>query len=198
MTTNESRFHDVYDEFHSRIRHYLERLVGQSEADDLTQEVFVKVNKGLEDFRGESKLSTWIYRIATNAALDRLRSSSFRQKSREVSLVSSSEEREKNVGDRDTCAGRKAPSVRQQAVKKEMSKCIRDFVDRLPVSYRTVVVLSELKDMKNQEIADIFAISLDTVKIRLHRARARLRQELDSGCDFYGDGENVLSRDRKS
>ena len=79
-------FQDVYDEFHERIRHYLCQLVGEVEAEDVTQEVFVKVHKGLKTFRGESKLSTWIYRIATNAGLDRLRSAWHRKISREISV----------------------------------------------------------------------------------------------------------------
>lgn len=197
MKKTEPRFHDVHGEFRERIHHYLVRLVGQGEADDLTQEVFLKVNKGLDNFRGDSKLSTWVYRIATNTALDRLRSSSFRRKNRQVSLSGSNEEPERDLEDRAACTGKK-PSVREQAVKREASECIRSFVDRLPVSYRTVLVLSELKDLKNQEIADILGISLDTVKIRLHRARARLKKEFEAGCELYRDGENVLSCDRKS
>src|SRR4030066_2023807 len=58
---------------------YLSRIVGRLEAEDLAQEVFVKVGRGLPGFRGESRISTWIYRIATNAALDRLPPPPFRQ-----------------------------------------------------------------------------------------------------------------------
>lgn len=68
MKENELEFRDVYDEFHGKIRHYLEQMVGKNEAEDLTQEVFMKVDKGLREFKGESKLSTWVYRIATNTA----------------------------------------------------------------------------------------------------------------------------------
>ncbi len=72
-------FNEAYEKFQPKIARYLTRLVGEHGIDDLTQEVFVKVSLGLKNFRGESQLSTWIYRIATNAALDRLRSpSSFR------------------------------------------------------------------------------------------------------------------------
>ena len=60
----ETTFAQIYDEFHERIRHYLAQLVGEADAEDLTQEVFVKIDKGMETFKGESKLSTWIYQIA--------------------------------------------------------------------------------------------------------------------------------------
>jgi RNA polymerase sigma-70 factor (ECF subfamily) len=59
-------FETIHASYRPRISRYLERLVGQSEAEDLTREVFVRVSRGLPDFRGEAKLSTWIYRIATN------------------------------------------------------------------------------------------------------------------------------------
>src|SRR5512134_2918138 len=69
-------FHQVYSEFHPRIQRYLTRLLGPTEADDAAQEVFAKVNQALAQFRGDSSLSTWIYRVATNTAYDRLRSRS--------------------------------------------------------------------------------------------------------------------------
>ena len=78
-----------------------------------------------------------------------------------------------------------------------MSACVREYVDRLPPDHRTVLVLSELEGFKNREIADILQITLENVKVRLHRARARLKQELDDGCDFYHTEEGTLACDRK-
>ena len=79
MSNDESEFQKIYDSFRPKILRYLTRLVSEYEAEDLTQEVFVKINQALKTFRGESQLSTWIYRIATNVALDRLRSPSFQR-----------------------------------------------------------------------------------------------------------------------
>ena len=79
MKEYELKFQHIYAAFQPKIHRYLARLAGVDEADDLTQEVFMKVGQGLKDFRGESKLSTWIYRIATNHALDHLRNRSLRQ-----------------------------------------------------------------------------------------------------------------------
>ncbi len=78
-----------------------------------------------------------------------------------------------------------------------MNECIHEFVDRLPEAYRTVIILSEIKDLKNQEVADILSLSIDAVKIRLHRARARLRAEFEGGCEFYHDEDGELACDRK-
>jgi len=78
-----------------------------------------------------------------------------------------------------------------------MSECVREFVDRLPTDYRTVLILNELEGFTNNEIADILQISLDAAKIRLHRARARLKKELKGGCDLYHDDRSELACDRK-
>lgn len=191
-------FQNVYDEFHERIRHYLGQLVGEADAEDVTQEVFIKVDKGLETFKGESKLSTWIYQIATNAGLDRLRSARYRRRRREIPLSAEAGEPETELDNREPCSTGKRPQVPEQVIKFEMSECIREFVNRLPPDYRAVIVLSELKELKNQEIADILGISLDTVKIRLHRAKARLKKEFEAGCDLYHDEDSGLSCDRKA
>ena len=78
-----------------------------------------------------------------------------------------------------------------------MSDCVREFVDRLPPDYRTIIVLNELEGFTNREIAEILQISLDTAKIRLHRARAQLKKSLESGCDFYLNEGSELACDRK-
>lgn len=184
-------FQRVYDEFHNKIRFYLSRLAGETEAEDLTQEVFVKVDRALSDFEGKSSLSTWIYRIATNTALDKLRSKAHRQQNRTTSLSETDDDSDMDISDKN------ALSAERQAIRSEMTECIREFVGRLPPDYRTVIVLSELKELKNQEIADILDVSLDTVKIRLHRARVRLKNEFESGCEFYRDDQNRLACDRK-
>jgi RNA polymerase sigma-70 factor (ECF subfamily) len=84
MSKEDFEFQNIYDAFRPRILAYLARMVGKHEAEDLTQEVFIRVSLGLKDFRGASKLSTWIYRIATNAALDHLRSPSFQKTTQET------------------------------------------------------------------------------------------------------------------
>src|ERR1700690_1236454 len=76
---DDSKFPRIYEAFHSKILRYVVGLVGEAEAEDLTQEIFMKVGAALPNFRGDSQPSTWIYRIATNAALDRMRSPSYQQ-----------------------------------------------------------------------------------------------------------------------
>ena len=84
--SREVDFSQIYEEFKPKILHYLTRLTGQQEAEDIAQEVFDKASRGLKSFKGESKLSTWLYRIATNTAVDRMRSPLFRLSSEHTSL----------------------------------------------------------------------------------------------------------------
>lgn len=178
-------FQTVYDEFHTRIRRYLERMIGPADCDDATQDVFAKVSVGLAQFRGEASLSTWIYRIATNAAYDRLR------------CRSSHPHADMPIDDAPPVEDR-APGVEQRLVRREMNDCIGAYIDRLPASYRSVVVLSEHEGLTNAEVAETLGVTLDTVKIRLHRARARLRKELGGGCDFYRDDRNEFACEPKA
>lgn len=193
MSNSELEFQKLHEAFRPRILRYLTRLVGEQEAADLTQEVFIRVSQGLKDFRGESKKSTWIYRIATNAALDKLRSPSFQQMTQEALSIDSEGEEDKFIQFRGS-----APAIDQQLIRREMNKCIRNVIKQLPEDYRTVIILGELEELKNHEIAEVLQISLATVKIRLHRARARLKKELENLCCFYRDERNVLSCDLKS
>ena len=189
---SEKIFSETYNEFYPKITHYLTRLVGDSEAEDVAQIVFEKVSNSLSDFKGESKISTWIFRIATNAALDRLKSSSYKRTS-SGSLAPVPLQTVENLD----LAFNKPTSPDQKIIQDEMSECVREFVDRLPTDYRTVLILSGLEGFTNKEIADILQISLDAAKIRLHRARARLKKELANGCDFYHDDRSELACDRK-
>ncbi len=191
MNNYELEFPKIYDSFRPKILRYLTRLVGEYEAEDLTQEVFIKIDQALKTFRGESQLSTWIYRIATNTALDRLRNRSFQriaQKSSSNNLIAEGKIETKNLW-----TGEKTLSVEQQLIRQEMHECIRNVVENLLPNYRTVLVLSEFEELKDKEIAEILGLSLNTIKIRLHRARAKLRKELETHCNFYHDERNELA-----
>jgi RNA polymerase sigma-70 factor (ECF subfamily) len=189
---NPLNFNDVYNEFQPKILNYLSRLMGPHEAEDITQEVFEKVSRKLKTFRGESKFSTWLYRIATNAAFDRLRSPSFKHASEHTPL-----EKIADTEARDVWTGQKETAIDQNVIRREMSTCVKEYIDKLSHDHRTVLLLSEIEGFKNQEIADILQISLENVKIRLHRAKAVLKKELNNGCDFYQNEQGSLACDRK-
>ncbi len=190
MYTNHE-FDTIYQEYFPKIRQYLVKMVGEFQAEDVAQETFNKVHKGLPKFEGKSSLSTWIYRIATNTAIDRTRSRGFKNDKSTDSV----EDKPGLTPQAGTGIMEKPPE--QKVIKEEMNECIEEFVERLPYDYKVVLILSEYEHLKNKEIAEILKISLETVKIRLHRAKAKLKKELDAGCDFYHDENNILSCDRK-
>ena len=194
MDRDTQDFRTIYSSYHPRIFRYLTRLVGQSEAEDLTQEVFLRVNRGLPDFKGDAKLSTWIYRIATNVATDRIRSRSS-QESRSGKAIPLDE---RLIQEGVDLMGYKKPSVEKQAMREEMSSCVQDYINSLPESYRVPVTLSEIGGLTNKEISEVLGLTMETVKIRLHRGRAKLKEKLEAGCSFDRDEEDILVCDPKA
>ena len=185
----------VYKEFHPKILRYLERLTGdKEETKDLVQEVFLKVDQSLSKFEGRSSLSTWIYKIATNVSHDRFRSASF-QKGKKQTLTD--EFIEENKEDTNVWTGERAASADQQLEGKEMSGCINRYIYDLNDDYQKVLVLSEYEGLKNKEIASILGITLDTVKIRIHRARIHLKKRMEKGCDVTPDPDIGLHCNEK-
>ncbi len=191
MSFSKQDFSKIYDEYYPKIVRYLTRVVGESEAEDAAQETFVKIDCSLEGFRGESSLSTWIYRIATNTAMDHLRRPSSKRP------LQATEEKDFSSDDEAGPVDNK-PLLDTLLIRKDMNDCIRGVVDSLPAEYSTVLVLSEFEGLTNSEIAEVIGISLDTEKIRLHRARTKLRKALEAKCNFYRDERNELSCDRKT
>jgi RNA polymerase sigma-70 factor (ECF subfamily) len=196
MEAHAPDFRSFYDEFAPRIRRYLTRLVGESEAEDLTQEVFARAHGAMGARRGDSQVSTWLYRIATNAAIDRLRAAS----RREVAFTASPPAECVGEEERETVsegAALEAQEAERRVIRKEMRHCILDLVERLPPVHREVILLGELRDFRDREIADALGITLEAAKMRLHRARGELRKLLQASCDLYRDEENELACDRK-
>lgn len=184
MSNGDLDFPKIYDAYQPKILRYLSHFIGDSEAEDLTQETFVKVHQSLGGFRGEAGLSTWIYRIATNAALDRMRQPSFQR----VEQVAVSDE----FVEAKISEGQKPP-IEKGIIRDEMNDCIRGYIEKLPEDYRAVLVLSEYEGLRNGEIAEVLGVTVDTVKIRLHRARAKLREELETNCELHWNEETPCS-----
>ena len=178
-------FAEVFRKYQGPIYNYLLRMTqNQAEAEDLTQETFVRAHRSLPTFRGEASLSTWLYRIATNVSLDHFRRPTTRQARTALPLekIEFDEDQDSDV----------PSSPEQQAACSEMSACVQEFVQRLPPDHRVVLVLKDLQGLKNREIAAVLDCSLASVKIRLHRARTKLREALNAGCDFTHDERNAF------
>ena len=196
---NGSAEHDaaaLFTAHRERVRRSLVRLVGEAEADDLTQEVFVRVTRALPEFRGEAGVTTWILRIARGVGFDHLRSRRHGEAKRTVSLTPAEPEADN--------AAASVPEPQEDAeaprrlVHAEMSTCVREYVARLAPEHRAVIELKDLEGLTSKEIAARLGVSVDNAKIRLHRARQALRRELERGCEFYQSETGTLACDRKN
>jgi len=166
-------------EFHQPIYSLVYRMASDpADAADTTQEVFLKVFRGMKHFHGESSLKTWIYRIAIHEASNHRRWW-FRHKSRETSMEPLPRE-----GDSETTVGLEDLLVDERespfdcAVHEEVRVRVEDELRKVPEPYRTTVILRDLEEMSYEEIAEITEVSLGTVKSRLTRGREALKQRL--------------------
>jgi len=186
-------FQSVFSEFQKPVYNYVLRMVkDRSLAEELTQDVFIKTYKSLSEFRGESKVSTWIFRIATNACLDYFRSRPHK-KDEKTDLLSPDDLLTSTLPDGE----QKPPEADEELINVEMSSCVREYIDNLPDEYRAVILLHDIQGFTNPEIAGITGTTLENVKIRLHRARRKMKEVFSSGCSFYRDERNVLRCVRK-
>jgi RNA polymerase sigma-70 factor (ECF subfamily) len=165
----EAGFEELVRRYQRPIAAYVYRMVGDYEAAlDLTQEVFIKVYGSLARYRSEYKFSTWIYKIAHNAAIDYLRRHNFR----EQSLV------DDVTGEpRELAIANSKPSPEQEYAEGERRAEIEQVVLELPAAYRELVVLRHSHDLSYDEIAEVTGLPLGTVKNRLFRAREAMRQQ---------------------
>jgi RNA polymerase sigma-70 factor (ECF subfamily) len=188
MVLHDEEFRALYDAHASRIRRYAARLVGEAEAEDVTQEVFARAHRAIATHRGDSRLSTWLFRIATNAAVDRLRSAARRE-------APGARTEQADAAEEEILAGGAACEAEadSRVIRKEMSGCVLGLVDRLAPPHRAVILLGELRDLSDREIADALGITLEAAKMRLHRARRELRKLLESSCSLYRDERNELA-----
>lgn len=168
------------DDAYARILRYARTLARDpTEAEDLTQEVFLRAYRARDTLHDPQARLSWLYRIATHAWVDRLRQRSRRAEESETAV----EEAE------PADAG---PGLEQVIERSDMSACVQDYLVGLPDGYRAVLLLHDLHEVPGPRIAAMLDLSLATVKIRLHRARLKLRAALAAGCFFSHDERNVL------
>jgi len=165
--------------FEQIVRHYsaslfslAARLVGPAEAEDVVQETFLRAYRGLESFRGESSLKTWLYAIALNRA--RARHGTL---SRLRALFAPRVARDDGTDLLDDAADTGA-SPEQASLAREQRTRLRTAIRSLPDEFRAAVILRDLEGLSYQEIAEVLAVPIGTVRSRIARGRSLLKEEL--------------------
>jgi RNA polymerase sigma-70 factor, ECF subfamily len=168
----------IHDQYYQPVKKFILASVrNESVADDLVQETFIRIQQNLERLRDTAKISSWIFQIAYHLCQDHFRS-----------LKKSSSHEEIHDG----LVNLEETPVQKRLEQSEMSQCVQDKLKLLPESQRSIIILAEVMEFSHQEIADILGLTVENVKVRLHRARKRFKSILEKSCTFEVDERNVL------
>ncbi|MGC8717030.1 MAG: sigma-70 family RNA polymerase sigma factor [bacterium] len=164
---NDDAFRDLIRRYQRYVLNLVYRTIGDTnDAEDIAQEVFIKVYKSIRGFKGESKFSTWISKITVNVCMDKLREKS---KNKEEDI----EEEAWN-----TFAQPVNFSPEVMAERHELQETIKKAIESLPEELRAAFVLRELENLSYEEIGEMLNIPIGTVESRIYRARMKLRSYL--------------------
>jgi RNA polymerase sigma-70 factor (ECF subfamily) len=183
----------VAERYRPALYRYILRLVRDpARAEDLTQETLLRVHQHLHELNDGRALEGWLYRIATNVCYDRFRQREHRHPAEPLQVAGAGEQEDGPLPDET------ALRPDQLAEQNGMSECVQRFLARLPESQRTVLLLHDLQGYTDPEIARRLGLSLENVKMRLHRARAELKAALTEGCEFSCNDRGVFICEPKS
>ena len=174
---DEAAFNELITLYQARIFRLVFRMLGdREEAEDLAQEVFVTVFKSIDGFRGDSKLSTWLYRVATNHCKNRIKylQRRARGKKKEFDEIAEAGAIESATMDNSSRIAR--PDHMVEAYEKE--RILKTAIADLDEEHRTLIVLRDIENLTYDQIQDITGLAEGTVKSRLHRARHSLREKV--------------------
>src|SRR6058998_3743343 len=161
---DEGAFQDLVDRYKDLVYALIARTVqDRSRAEDLAQDVFLRIHRGLPYFRGEARLSTWIYRIVANVAIQ--------ERGKPASTAVSLDDERVNV--RPAAADRQFGDL-------ELRDRLEKAVARLPANYRLLIAAHYLRGIQYEELAEALQLPLGTVKTQLHRAKQQLRRLLET------------------
>ncbi len=173
---------DQVEDYRTAVTRYIRYLVKDAaEAEDLTQDAFIRAHRQRDTLRDPAALESWLYQIATRVSIDRLRQ---RTKTAERQLAEPVEAL--------PIADLAQPSALTVLQQEEMSTCVQRYLGRLSDAYKAVLLLHDADGLTAKEISDVLQLPLTTVKMRLHRARRQLQAALKEACEFGQDGRGVF------
>ena len=171
-------FEELMARNQARVRAFLMRFVGNEQlAEDLAQEVFMRVYKHRATYRHEARFSTWLYRVAHNVAYNALRAKSRRPEALFSGAATNPDE--SNVGYEENVLAQTGASPTRQVAKLELQQIVRQAIDQLAPRQREAIILSRFEGMSYQEIADVMKMTIQAVKSLLSRARVNLKEALE-------------------
>jgi len=167
-------FEEVLGRYQVKIYSLARGLTRNDEdAQDVLQDTFLSIFKSIKSFKGDSSLSTWIYRVTVNAALMQMRK---RRKERQTVPIEDYLPRFDDDGHRVAVVPDWYPLVDQLLMNKELGGLLRDWIAALHADYRTVFVMRDQEEMSTEEVASVLGLTVAAVKSRLQRARLYLRE----------------------
>jgi RNA polymerase sigma-70 factor, ECF subfamily len=173
LSGDRDRFELLVERYQTRLVNYLYRMVRNlEEAHDLTQEVFIRVYQALDRYDSQYRFSTWLFRVAQNAAIDVIR----KRRIQLVPLTRRTDDGSDATVDLELPDGQ--PSALDALQGRELEGSIRSAIDALPWEYRELILLRHYGELAYEEIAEVKAMPLGTVKNKLFRARQLLKQVL--------------------
>jgi RNA polymerase sigma-70 factor (ECF subfamily) len=177
-------FSQLYEAYRGKVLAYAAKLLGGGDAEDVAQEVFLKIERSLASLGDPAKAGSWIYAITLNTVRDLAR-----KRAAGIDRLAVARGSAADGGEGEAPIARvpdtRSRSPEETAIRHEMIACYLDYVGRLAPTYYEVYALSEFEHLANDAIARRLGLSLATVKIRLHRARTRLYDELRRNCRCY-------------
>jgi len=194
---SEEAYNWLIAHYHQPIYSLVYRIVNDpADAADTTQEVFLKVFRGMKRFNGESSLKTWLYRIAIHEASNHRRWW-FRHKSKESPIEAQEDASGNSFGLCDTLVDR-GESPLELLAHEEIRARVEGELRQVPEPYRTTVLLRDIEGLSYEEIAEVLQVSLGTVKSRLIRGREALKKRLEAFVRQLGSEFHSSEKSRKS
>jgi len=174
-------FEELLDRYEDKVFRLAYRFVrNETEAQEILQDTFLSIWRKLHTFKGDAQFSSWLYRVAANAALMRLRA---QRRHPEISTEELPVGFLDNNGQLPAAGENWARRPDDQLQSDELRKHIQQAVDNLPELYRTVFLIRDVEGLSTEETAEVLGISIPTVKTRLHRARIALRDAIATYFD---------------
>lgn len=174
---DERAFNELVRLYERRVYSLVFRMLARrDEAEDVTQEVFVQVFKAIDQFRGDAKLSTWLYRIAANTCKNRMKYLNRRSYSKTDALDPTTEGAEVEAGGQPLAA--RVPTPDRMLEGQQLDAIVQEAIATLDEDHKLLVVLRDMQDLSYEEICEVTGLNEGTVKSRLHRARMALKEKL--------------------